>query len=350
MEYGGRHHHRALRSAEAFLLPEEEVVVATNKHWISIAEPVLTCLLAFAIVVWINSAGNSAGADLFWWLWFAVVLRTAWCLIEWRRTWFIITDQRLLKITGIIVRRVAMMPLKKVTDVNYDRTIPGQILRYGRFRFETPGQDQAFERIEPLPHPNEMYRAVVEYVLGGPSGPKAPAASPKPPVTDPTPTRPMSFDLGDRSKSRDHDLYSGGRRGGRSDHGEPDTDAFEIPEDWKRTDDEVAPPPPPHQERRSAATRPARPDQLTGNPVLQPPRPTISGRSAASAANAAGKQMGSWFKRAKAPEVPQPQHHSLDGSHSMIRGTSQDTIGRSSTASGPIIEVKGQRKRRRGTL
>ncbi|MDO5699104.1 MAG: PH domain-containing protein [Dermatophilus congolensis] len=331
----GQQNNRALRSAEAFLLPEEEIVVASNKHWIAVAEPVVTCLLSFALVVWVNSAGNSAGGDLFWWLWFAIVARTAWCLVEWKRTWFIVTDQRLLKITGMVIRKVAMMPIKKITDVNYDRTIPGQILRYGSFRFETPGQDQAFSHIDRMPHPNEMYRAVVEYVLGAP--PKAKPANPGPPMADPTPTRPMTFDFPASSAGREEPLYKGGAEPHSEAHSrEPDTDSFVIPGEWKRTDDEVAQPKP----------QPRKPNQLTGDPVQHGRTGQISGRSKPADV----QPTGPWWRRSKPVEPPSPQHHSLGGTHS-IKGNPHEVIGdRGRHSKGPIIEVKGQKRRDRRSL
>lgn len=328
MEHGGRRHHdRALRSAEAFLLREEQVVVASNKHWIVVAEPVLTCVLSFALVVWMNATVASPGADLFWWLWFAVVLRTAWCLIEWRRTWFIATDQRLLKITGMVVRKVAMMPLKKVTDVTYDRTIPGQILRYGTFRFETPGQDQAFERIERMPHPHEMYRAIVEYVLGGPDKP----APKKSPSADPTPTRPMKFDLGDRSRSNDEDLYAGGTHERRSQ--DPDTEPFVIPGTWKRTDDEVTPPP---TERRFASE---------AHHGSHPVQSKTSMKSTHGMLDTDDESRGWWRRyqrRGSDASTRSPRSHGT--------GRGDPGHGREGVDTGPIIEGKAKRRGNRGSL
>lgn len=336
MTPGQRHHDRALRSAEGFLLPDEEVVVASNKHWVVIAEPVLTCVLSFALVVWVNVSTGSAGGDVFWWVWFAIVLRTAWCLLEWRRTWFIATDQRFLKITGMVVRKVAMMPLKKVTDITYDRTIPGQILRYGTFRFETAGQDQAFSKLERMPHPNEMYRAIVEYVLGGP--PKAAPAKPAARPADPTPTRPMSFDFGNRPRGRDEALYRGGsperepsdKRHEGSGQRDPDTEPFVIPGEWKRTDNEVAPP------KRTTRAASDTPNHLTGDPVQQSEASKVSARGMV---DTGGHGSRGWWRKYKS-EAPGAQ---TQGSS---RGVPHELgHGRRLEESGPIIDVRGKRRR-----
>ena len=44
------------------------------------------------------------------------------------------TDKRFLLFFGFIRRKVAMMPLLKVTDMTYDRSLLGRIVGYGTFR------------------------------------------------------------------------------------------------------------------------------------------------------------------------------------------------------------------------
>ena len=51
---------------------------------------------------------------MFWW---AAGLWLLWRVLNWRRDWFVATDKRFLLFYGFIRRKVAMMPLLKVTDV-----------------------------------------------------------------------------------------------------------------------------------------------------------------------------------------------------------------------------------------
>jgi hypothetical protein len=89
-----------------------------------------------------------------------VVLRLLWKLLEWRHDWFAATDKRLLLRYGLVTHKVAMMPLMKVTDMSYERSIPGQFLGYGRFIMESAGQDQALRVVNWVPQPDETYRAI----------------------------------------------------------------------------------------------------------------------------------------------------------------------------------------------
>ncbi len=58
------------------------------------------------------------------------------------------------------------MPLSKVTDLTFQRTLGGRILGYGTVIVESAGQHQAFERIKFIPRPEEVYEALSELVFG----------------------------------------------------------------------------------------------------------------------------------------------------------------------------------------
>ena len=89
-------------------------------------------------------------------------------LAQWRHDWFVATDKRLLLFYGFITRKVAMMPLMKVTDMSYERSVPGRILGYGRFVMESAGQDQAMHRVNWVPEPDHHYRVICAEIFGVP--------------------------------------------------------------------------------------------------------------------------------------------------------------------------------------
>jgi hypothetical protein len=53
-----------------------------------------------------------------------------------------------------------MMPLLKVTDMSYVRSIPGQFLGFGKFVLESAGQDQALREVKWVPNPDQTYRDI----------------------------------------------------------------------------------------------------------------------------------------------------------------------------------------------
>jgi uncharacterized membrane protein YdbT with pleckstrin-like domain len=92
-----------------------------------------------------------------WGLLFIRLLIRIW---EWWDNHFVVTSQRLLLATGVITKKVNMMPLTKVTDMSFQRSSWGRILGYGEFIVESAGQDQALRRVDHLPYPEQLYLEV----------------------------------------------------------------------------------------------------------------------------------------------------------------------------------------------
>jgi len=62
--------------------------------------------------------------------------------------------------TGLVTRKVNMMPLSKVTDMSFQRSSLGRILGYGEFILESAGQEQALRVVDHLPYPEQLYLEV----------------------------------------------------------------------------------------------------------------------------------------------------------------------------------------------
>lgn len=151
------------RELDRYLLDGERVVTAVHQHWGKVAEPVGSALASGALVLWVDAdipARFGLVSTILWWAWFAVVGRAAYKVAEWRHDWFVATDRRLLLFYGFITRKVSMMPLSKVTDMSYTRSVPGRLLGYGRFVMESAGHDQALREVGWVPQPDANYRAI----------------------------------------------------------------------------------------------------------------------------------------------------------------------------------------------
>lgn len=145
------------------LLPGERLVTAVRAHWAKLAEPVASTTLGFVAAIWVDSNVTRSTQLLgtaFWWIFLALLARLVWCLVDWSHNWFVATDKRLLLRYGLVTHKVAMMPLLKVTDMSYVRSIPGQLLGYGKFVLESAGQDQALREVKWVPHPDRTYRDI----------------------------------------------------------------------------------------------------------------------------------------------------------------------------------------------
>ena len=148
---------------QRFLLDGERVVIDVRQHWGVIAVPVLCTLAGLVVVLWVDAHIHvDAGglARVLWLLWFVLLGWMVFQIIQWRHDRFIATDKRLLLDYGLFTQKVAMMPLIKVTDMSYQRSVPGRLLGYGRFVLESAGQDQALHQVDWVPHPDTTYRII----------------------------------------------------------------------------------------------------------------------------------------------------------------------------------------------
>jgi uncharacterized membrane protein YdbT with pleckstrin-like domain len=146
-----------------YLLPRE-VQVATVRHHPAVLLPVGAQTLAGLLVAGILSAtvvhGNQLLLAILWIAWAVLLLRLIWKAINWAVDYFVITTERLLLTTGLLTRKVAMMPLSKVTDMSFRRTFPGRLLGYGELIVESAGQNQALDRVPFIPYPEQLYLLV----------------------------------------------------------------------------------------------------------------------------------------------------------------------------------------------
>ena len=149
---------------DRYLTTAEKIVFRTRLHWIKIAGPWLQFFLGLLLLGVLDSRlpRDTRVRDVLVFLLLLVLARALWRTFEWYREWFVGTDRRLMLTLGIITRKVAMIPLSKVTDMRYDRPPVGQVLGYGSFILESAGQDQAFREVEYVPHPDLLYRRISE--------------------------------------------------------------------------------------------------------------------------------------------------------------------------------------------
>lgn len=200
------------RVAKRYLLRGEVPVVSTRAHWITMVEPVATAVAALLVtLLYATTSRLGEGLSFLLLIVAALALRALWRYWNWRAEWFVATDRRLLRTYGVLNHRVAMMPLAKVTDMSYDRSLLGRIVGYGEFVMESAGQDQLLREINFIPDPDPKYHDLIGTIFGEA-------------VADPTEDGPQWDRSGDPSAPRNH--------------WEP-VERHEVPPDWTWVEDEA---------------------------------------------------------------------------------------------------------------
>jgi membrane protein YdbS with pleckstrin-like domain len=152
---------------QRYLFPTEKFRGEWRRHPIELAKEIgiaagatIAVGLLAGYLARVNAADEIAGVLVLGWL--GVVIWAAWQIVDWWFDRFILTNKRVMVVSGIITRNVAMMPLQRVTDMKYVQSALGRVLNYGTFELESAGQDQALRSIPHLPSPNELYLRIVE--------------------------------------------------------------------------------------------------------------------------------------------------------------------------------------------
>ena len=160
-----------INGIDRYLAPSERVIHSCRKHAIVILKPIAIWLAALivgsAVGFLISPRTSNSLVDLVagW----GVVIATvylAWRLLHWWIARYVITDQRVLYIEGIFNVRVSAIPLQKVTDTTFSKTLMGRVLGYGDLMLDSPGEHGGLSMLVDLPRPDQIYRLITSLVVG----------------------------------------------------------------------------------------------------------------------------------------------------------------------------------------
>jgi uncharacterized membrane protein YdbT with pleckstrin-like domain len=159
----------APRDPDEYLLDTERRVIRIRRHWAALLWDSFEAIALIAICVLVSYILPPAMwvvQNILWYAALLVLLRFAYQVIEWWVERLVVTDKRFIMTTGVFTTRVLMMPISKVTDLTYKRTVWGRLLGYGTMIVESAGQIQALNHIDYLPRPEEFYDTISELVFG----------------------------------------------------------------------------------------------------------------------------------------------------------------------------------------
>jgi uncharacterized membrane protein YdbT with pleckstrin-like domain len=148
---------------DRYLLPHEQEVITVRKHPAVLLAPVAWAVVGLVIAAVLSDTVLRHDPGLTWiiWaIWGVVFLRFLWAALNWAVDYFVVTSHRFIETSGLFTRKVAMMPLAKVTDMTFKRSFLGRLLGYGTFILESAGQDQALSNVDHIPYPEQLYLEV----------------------------------------------------------------------------------------------------------------------------------------------------------------------------------------------
>lgn len=88
------------------------------------------------------------------------IIYFAWHTWMWWLSRYIITNERILLIEGLVARRIKSLPLRLIIDTTYHRTVPGRLLGYCDLDINLSGQP-GLRRLTMVPHAEEVYHLML---------------------------------------------------------------------------------------------------------------------------------------------------------------------------------------------
>lgn len=154
------------------LRDEGEVIVeVVRKHWVVYLVPALLCLAGLLLWVAVPFAAVSS-ASLPMLLGLALVLWGGFRGLQRNIDQFVITNMRVFRVSGLLNRRQATMPLGRILDITVVTPLVGKVLGFGHFTFESAAREQGLRDIRYVSRPEQrdlvIQRVVQRSGLRGP--------------------------------------------------------------------------------------------------------------------------------------------------------------------------------------
>jgi uncharacterized membrane protein YdbT with pleckstrin-like domain len=124
----------------------EKKVLEVHKHWVVMVWPTVRVAIGVVIVV---SAFAYQGA--MFWVFFVLGMvlgvQALYRILEEYRDRFVITNQRVFRVNGVVPTARASVPLLRILDITVNKPVIGRWLNYGHFVFESAAQVQGLNKI-----------------------------------------------------------------------------------------------------------------------------------------------------------------------------------------------------------
>jgi uncharacterized membrane protein YdbT with pleckstrin-like domain len=143
----------------------EQIALDLRPHWWYFGRQILTGIPLAIVVILVLSMDDGTLEDIAGWI--VVILVIAWAIwlalkyLSWARTYFVVTNQRVIYRTGVIARHGVEIPLERINNINFRQRILERVIGAGNLDIESAGE-QGSTTFDFVRHPDgvqqEIYR------------------------------------------------------------------------------------------------------------------------------------------------------------------------------------------------
>lgn len=142
----------------------ESVVLDLRPHWWYFSKHIVTGVPLFILLILLFQVhGNARKYSA----WVYIVLLVVWALwlareyLQWRFTYFGVTDQRVVFRTGMLAKHGVEIPLERINNINFNQNIWNRVIGAGDLEIESAGREGQ-TKFDNVRHPDgvqqEIYR------------------------------------------------------------------------------------------------------------------------------------------------------------------------------------------------
>jgi len=141
---------------ERYLLPREVNIATVRQHPAVLIVPAAQAVCGLVVglmLTWALPVSQPQRIAV-WALVSLLVVYCLWAAARWLTGYLVVTSERLLTVSGVTYRRVAMVPLTELKEMTLVRTWSGRLLGYGAF---VNGSGLSAWVINAVPYPEQLY-------------------------------------------------------------------------------------------------------------------------------------------------------------------------------------------------
>jgi uncharacterized membrane protein YdbT with pleckstrin-like domain len=145
----------------------EEIHYTERHHWIFPLAVMFKWIVFAAIVIALIILFDTwwtPGASFVKWFYLVLlipVVRIAWGFLSWRMNVYVLTNRRVVEVTGVLNKRVSDSSLEKLTDVVLKQSLLGRMLGYGDIDVLTAAAGAGINYLKQIRRPMEFKTAMV---------------------------------------------------------------------------------------------------------------------------------------------------------------------------------------------